>query len=155
VQPTIAAAICLAGRNCESHRGFLVETVKFGASQIGYQELVRSAAGGLGALAERADRHAFQALVDAGIPAQDPARAPLALALGRVAVRNPSFVLDALGQAADLDGTVLLLRDAFDMLEEDFDEERFFVTVRRAFWQAGADSETRRIANKLIAVLEF
>ena len=29
-----------------------------------------------------------------------------------------------------------LLREAFDLLEEDFDEERFFVTVRRAYWQA-------------------
>jgi HEAT repeat protein len=154
-QPTIAAAICLAGRNCESHRGFLIQTVKFAVSQIGFQELVRSAAGGLAALAERSDRQAFQALVDVGIPSQDPARAPIALALGRVAVRNPAFVLDSLAHVADLEGTVLLLRDAFDMFEEDFDEERFYVTVRRAFWEAPEKSALRTLANELIARLDF
>jgi hypothetical protein len=85
----------------------------------------------------------------------DPARSPVALALGRVAVRNPSFLLDALGTTGDLDGAVLVLRDAFDMLEEDFDEERFYVSVRRAYWQAPQGSETRTIGNKLITVLEF
>jgi HEAT repeat protein len=154
-QPIVAAAICLTGRNCESHRRFLVETLGFATREVGFQELVRGAATGLGALAENGDAAAFQALVESGVASRDPARAPVALAVGRVAVRNPAFVLDALGRLADPEGAILLLRDAFDMLEEDLDEERFYVAVRRAFWQSASDDATRRLANRLISVLEF
>ena len=41
------------------------------------------------------------------------------------------------------------------MLEEDFEEERFFVTVRRAYWAAAAGSPARKIAETLIQRLEF
>jgi HEAT repeat protein len=154
-QPVLAAAICLAGSNCDAHRQFLVDTLAFASRQIGYQDLLRSAARGLGALAERGDREAALALLDAGIPSDDPVRAPIALALGRVAVRNPALVLDLLERTSDLDRAILLLRDAFDMLEEDFEEERFFVAVRRAHWQAAEGSAARRVAEKLIGGLDF
>jgi HEAT repeat protein len=154
-QPILAAAICLIGSNCDAHRRFLVETLAFASRQIGYQDLLRSAARGLGALAERGDREAALALLEAGIPSEDPVRAPIALAFGRVAVRNPAFVLDLLERTADLDRAILLLRDAFDMLEEDFEEERFFVAVRRAHWQAPEGSAVRRVAEKLIGGLDF
>jgi HEAT repeat protein len=154
-QPVLAAAICLAGSNCDAHRRFLVDTLAFASRQIGYQDLLRSAARGLGALAERGDREAALALLDAGIPSDDPVRAPIALALGRVAVRNPALVLDLLERTSDLDRAILLLRDAFDMLEEDFEEERFFVAVRRAHWQAAEGSAARRVAEKLIGGLDF
>ena len=55
----------------------------------------------------------------------------------------------------DADGAVELLREAFDMLEEDFEEERFFAFVRRTYWQAAKDSPTRRVAESLIQRLEF
>lgn len=154
-QTVIAAAICLTGRNCESHRGFLAESLAFAAKQTGFQELLRGAATGLGALAERGDLVALQTLIDAGVAAQDPVRAPIALALGRTAVRNPAVVLTALEQSADPAAALLLLRDAFDMLEEDFDEETFFATMRRAYWQAAAGSPTRALVNRLMTVLEF
>ena len=48
-----------------------------------------------------------------------------------------------------------LLREAFDMLEEDMEEERFYVTVRRAYWAAAASSPARKIADILIQKLEF
>ncbi len=41
------------------------------------------------------------------------------------------------------------------MLEEDFEEERFFVTVRRAYWQAPAGSPARTVCETLIRKLEF
>ena len=44
---------------------------------------------------------------------------------------------------------------ALDMLEEDLEEERFYVTVRRAYWAAAAGSPARKIADLLIQKLEF
>ena len=40
-QPTIAAAICLLGVNCEAHENYLVETLKFADKNTGFQELLR------------------------------------------------------------------------------------------------------------------
>jgi hypothetical protein len=48
-----------------------------------------------------------------------------------------------------------LIREAFDMLEEDFEEERFYVAVRRAFWAAPENSPARRVADVLVQKLEF
>lgn len=155
LQPLVAVALCLLGRNCDSHRAFLQQTLLFASKQDGYQALFRSTALGLGALAERGDGEALRILFDAGAGADDTARAPIALALGRVAVRNPLFVLDTLASLAALDGPLELLRDAFDMLEEDFAEEQFYAAVRRAYWQAADQSATRRVANRLVSFLEF
>ena len=41
------------------------------------------------------------------------------------------------------------------MLEEDYEEERFFATVRRAYWQAPVGSPERKLADALIQALEF
>src|SRR5207248_8004175 len=48
-QPSIAAAICLIGVNCGSHQNYLIETLKFAAKNLGFQELLRGAASALGA----------------------------------------------------------------------------------------------------------
>jgi hypothetical protein len=56
---------------------------------------------------------------------------------------------------SDRDGVVALLRDAFDMLSEDFEEERFFVAVRQAYWAAAEGSPRRAVADFLIEKLEF
>ena len=48
-----------------------------------------------------------------------------------------------------------LLREAFDMLEEDYEEERFYVAVRRAYWQAPEGSQARLVCDTLIRKLEF
>ena len=65
------------------------------------------------------------------------------------------MMLKVLENDAIREPAIELLREAFDMLEEDFDEERFFATVRRAYWQAPADSPARRVADTLIQKLEF
>ncbi len=155
VQPSIAAAICLAGVNCQTHKGYLVDTVRFAVSNIGFQELLRPAVGGLAAIAAAGDEQALQALIDAGAPARDPARAPIALGLGLVAIRNPELMLRAAAAQQDPVPLVELLREAFDMLEEDFEEEQFFATVRRAYWQAADGTPARRAAGTLIQKLEF
>jgi hypothetical protein len=155
LQPPIAASICLLGSNCGSHVNYLLETLKFGIANPGYQELVRAAAAGLAALAVAGNKETLAALVELGGPTRDPERAAIALAVGRVALRNTALTLQVLeGQRDDTPGTELL-REAFDMLEEDFEEERFFVTVRRAYWAAADGSPARKIAGALIQRLEF
>ena len=73
------------------------------------------------------------------MPSRDPARAAIALALGAVALRNTPLMLKVLEAQADPKPAILLLGEAFDMLEEDLEEERFFVAVRRGYWAAPAE----------------
>jgi phosphoribosylformylglycinamidine cyclo-ligase len=136
LQPSIAAAICLLGSNCASHTAYLVETVRFSIVNPGYQDLLRAAAGGLAALALSGHAEAATILFERGAPTQDPQRAAIVLALGNIALRNTPLMLDVLEQQTDLHAATELLREAFDMLDEDFEEEQFFVTVRRAYWAA-------------------
>ena len=77
-QPTIAAAICLLGVNCGSHQNYLIETLKFANSiaNLGFQELLRGAAAGLGALAVAGGHdQAVDALFEVGIPSRTIRRA--------------------------------------------------------------------------------
>ena len=154
-QPSIAAGICLLGVNCSSHQGYLADSLKFAIKQIGYQELLRSSASGLAALAVAGNEEAMRTLIDLGAPTRDPARAAIALALGTIALRNTPLTLKVLERAENRDPALELLREAFDMLEEDYAEERFFATVRRGFWQAAAGSPARAVAEALIRKLEF
>lgn len=155
VQPMIAAGICLLGVNCGSHVGYLITTLRFSVKEVGYQELLRSAANGLAAVAVAGNTDALTALFDEGISSRDPARAPIALAVGTVAIRNPTLMLRWFESRADPGEASALLAEAFDMLEEHYEEERFFVTVRRAYWRAAEGSATRRVAAALIVKLEF
>jgi HEAT repeats len=154
-QPAIAAAICLLGVNCEAHRGFLVRSLTFAEDTAGFQSLVRSAAAALAPLAASGDREAASALVDVGIPSQDPARAPIALASATVAVRNPALLLALLESRTDRRGAVSLVAEGFDMLEEDYLEEQFFAAVRKAYWAAAEGSATRATAQEIIGTLDF
>lgn len=155
LQPSIAAAICLVGSNCGSHTGYLLETLRFALGNPGYQELLRATVRGLAALAIAGHENAAAALFERGVPSRDPERAAIALALGSVALRNTPLLLEVLEAQDDLAAAIELLREAFDMLEEDFEEERFFVAVRRAYWAAPAGSRGRTIADTLIQRLEF
>jgi HEAT repeat protein len=154
-QPAIAAAICLLGVNCDSHEGYLADTLRFSIANIGYQDLLRAAANGLAAVAVSGRENAAATLIEQGAPTSDPARAAIALALGTVALRNTSVLIKVLEKQTDLAPAAELLREAFDMLEEDFEEERFFVTVRRTYWQSPENSATRKVTTALIQKLEF
>jgi hypothetical protein len=154
-QPSIAAAICLLGLNCDAHHKFLAETLRYAVDTAGFQLLLRGAAHALGALATRGDQAALATLFDAGIPAADASRAPIALAIGAAAVRDPAATLRLLGERKDQTAAIELLRDAFDMLEEDFEEELFYVDVRRAYWGAPEGSTARNVAAAVIEKLEF
>lgn len=154
-QPAIAAAICLLGVNCESHEPYLQNTLKFAVANTGFQELVRGSAASLAALAVSGRESAAAELIRQGAPTRDPARAAIVLAVGTVALRNTPLMLRVLQGEGMLAPGAELLQEAFDMLEEDFEEERFFVSVRRAYWQAPAGSPARTVCETLMRKLEF
>ncbi|HZA37444.1 MAG TPA: HEAT repeat domain-containing protein [Vicinamibacterales bacterium] len=154
-QPAIAAAICLLGVNCEAHRGFLVRSLTFAKDTAGFQALVRSAAAALASLATSGDREAASALIDVGVPSQDPARAPIALASATLAVRNPALLIALLESRADRRAALSLVVEGFDMLEEDYLEEQFFAAVRKAYWAAPEGAATRATAQEIIGTLDF
>jgi hypothetical protein len=154
-QPAIAASICLLGVNCSSHAGYLADTLKFAISNIGFQELLRGSSSGLASLAAAGHEGALNTLFELGAPSRDPARAAIALSIGTVALRNIPLALKVLEKQKDPADALELLREAFDMLEEDYEEERFFVFVRKAYWQAPEGSPTRKAVEALIKKLEF
>ena len=154
-QPSIAAAICLLGVNCESHVSYLVDVLKFADKNEGFQEMLRGAAAGLGALAVAGRTEAAQALVEIGVPSRDPTRAPIALALATVALRNTPLMMGRFEKGADRDGTLVLVAEGFDMLEEDLDKERFFALTRRTYWESADGSPRRALMQTLIGKLDF
>jgi HEAT repeat protein len=155
-QPSVAAAICLLGVNCSSHQNYVIETLGFTAKNLGFQELLRSAAAGLSALGVAGHVEAVQALYDTGIPSQDDStRAPVALALGAVALRNTPLMMGVIEKRPDRDAALTLLAEGFDMLEEDLDKERFFALARRSYWDSSEGSPTRALMQRLIGKMEF
>jgi hypothetical protein len=155
-QPSISAAICLLGVNCDTHIGFLVETLKFSNTNAGFQELLRAAAAGLGALGVAGREAAIESLFAVGIPAKDDStRAPVALALATVALRKTPLAVSVLERAADRDASIALLAEGFDMLEEDLDKERFYAFARRTYWDSPEGSPGRALMQTLIGKLDF
>lgn len=154
-QPSVATGICLLGVNCESHEGFLVQTLRFADRNPGFQELLRSAATGLGALAINGRASAASALLDIGVPSRDPTRAPVALALAAIALRNTALLIPLLGALPDQTAALGLLAEGFDMLEEDLDKERFFAFVRRTYWGSQDGTSTKTLMQTLIRNLDF
>jgi len=159
-QPAIAAAICLLGVNCPAHTSYLVDTLTFTETTSGFQELARAAAAALGAIAvaspeEAARVRAADALFEIGIASREPVRPPVALAIGTVALRHVDLVLARLLRHPKRDAAIDLLSEAFDMLEEDLEKERFFMTVRRTYWGAPGETPMRALAQTLIGRLDF
>ena len=154
-QPAIAAAICMLGVNCGSHEKYLTDTLRFAIANAGFQDLLRATASALAGVAVNGHEDAAAALFELGAPTRDPARAAIVLAIGTVALRNTPLLLKVLDAQADLAPAADLLRESFDMLEEDFEEERFYVAVRRAYWAAAEGSKARKVADALIQKLEF
>ena len=155
-QPGISAALCLVGVDCEGREAFLKETLAFAAATDGYRSLLRGATQGLGLLAGAGRRSALEALFAVAVASRDAqVQESLALAVGRVALRAPLTLLDALETRAVPGVLVSLVLDAFDMLSEDVAEEQFYVEIRRAYWAAPDQSARRGAAEALIQGLEF
>jgi HEAT repeat protein len=154
-QPSIAAAICLLGVNCVSHLGYLVEALKFSDEHAGFQELLRTAAAGLSAVAVAGHPEAAESLIAVGVPSHDSTRAPVALALATVALRNTPLMMAMLEKHGDIENAIALLAEGFDMLEEDLDKERFFAVARRTYWASPESSPRRALMQALIGKLDF
>jgi len=72
-----------------------------------------------------------------------------------VALRNTPLLLKYLESRTDQDAAAGIVAESFDMLEEDLEEERFFVTVRKTYWAAPDGSATRKLCELLINKLDF
>ena len=104
----------------------------------------------------RATSRRSNAILEVGIPSVDPPRARLALGAGDD--RDQKHAADAV-VSRDLREPrcrqSILIAEGFDMLEEDYEEERFFAAVRRGYWKAAEGSATRKVGQALIDKLEF
>lgn len=154
-QPSVAAAICLLGLNCDVHERYIIDTLKFSDQNAGFQDLLRNAASALAVLGVAGHVEAVNALIEIGSPSREPTRAPVALALATVALRNTVLLLPVLEMRADCAAAIELLADGFDMLEEDLDKERFFALVRRTYWDSTEASPQRELMQTLIGKLDF
>lgn len=156
LQPIVSAAACLLGADCQNQTQYVLDALRYGAASGGAEQaLLRSAATAAAALSAAGRPGVLDALFEAGMPSVDPARAPIALAVGTVALRAPQRMLAALAGRDDLDGRLLLLRDAFDMLDEDLAEERFYALMRRTYWDERQPAGARSAAEAAIRMLEF
>ena len=93
--------------------------------------------------------------IDVGRRSEDPVRAPVTLAVGLAALRNTPLLLQTLEAIPEQDDAIGLLAEAFDMLEEDYEKERFFALARRTYWEAAEGSPARDLAQALIGKLDF
>jgi HEAT repeat protein len=154
-QPYVAAAICLLGVNCETHEKFLVDTLNFASTTTGFQPNLRAAAAGLAALAVSGRTQAAEALFTVGVPSKDPTRAPVSLAIATIALRRTPLVMTILQTHPKRDAAIELMAEGFDILEEDYEKERFFAFVRRTYWDSPENSPARELTRTLIGKLDF
>jgi HEAT repeat protein len=156
LQPAIAAAVCLLAAECTRQEDYLKKMLAFASADQTHTATLEAAANALTILAVAGKREALDTLFDVGVPTRDPVRGVMALAVGSVALRHPSIVLDVLDQRSDRDTAMLLLRDGFDELsEEDFGQEQFYVVLRQAYAASLAGSARHDLADALIKVLQF
>jgi hypothetical protein len=154
LQPIIAASICLVGLQCAEGETYLIDTLKASGEQGQSQEIVRAAVAGLGALALAGRTSAAEALLAVGNHSPDPVRAPIALAMATIALRNTPLALAMLEKTPSKDA-LALVAEGFDMLEEDFEKEQFFAFARKTYWSAPEGSPTRGLMQTLIGELDF
>ena len=156
VQPSVAAALCELGVDCAARTQYINGTLTAASRDESQARVAEAAAHALAVLAVAGKESALTALLDQGEAAAEPARSPIALAAGYVALRQPGVMLRAIQARAARPATLALLRDAFDILsDEDFERECFFADIRRLYWEASEGSAERQTAQAVIAALEF
>jgi HEAT repeat protein len=154
LRPIVAASLCLVGAQCAEQEKYLIDLLKSAAGNGEPQESVRADVTGLTALALAGRSSAAEALFDVGTHAPDPVRAPIALGVATIALRNPTFAFALFEKSASKE-VITLLGEGFDMLEEDFEKEQFFALARKTYWNAPEGSPTRALMQTLIGELDF
>jgi hypothetical protein len=147
------AARCLVGDSCVEQIAGLVSAAS--APKAKPSE-IRTAIDALAAVAQAQNQPALAALMNLATK-QSSLRDRVASAVASVALRQPDWTVSRLDAAdkATREAAILLLKDGFDSLEEDFAEEQFFAAVRAGFWRAAEGSSARTLAETLIQRLEF
>jgi HEAT repeat protein len=155
IQPAVSAAFCLLDTGCADEWQFLRSSWPAALARRDEDPFIRALTHAYGVLARFGHDEALSLLIDLGINESDRVRTAIALSLGTVALRTPQRVLRVAAKRSDLEAVAALLRDAFDMLSEDLEEEAFFVELRAAYWAAPDDSPVRHAAALLMNRLEF
>ena len=145
------AARCLLGETCAQHVTALITAAS--DTRVG---TVRGAVDALEAVAQNRNETALAALYKLGAQ-ENELRERMAVGIATVALRQPDWVVEWINRADDSTRATIttMLKDGFDSLEEDFDEEQFFASVRAGYWRATDGSSARSLAETLIQKLEF
>ena len=154
LQPVVSAAACMLGFDCQNQEQYIFQSLRVSATSDNRDSL-RSAARAAVALAMVGRLGAAEVLFDIGMGAAESVRAPVALALGTIALRRPDLMQMMLEKVERLEEALLLLRDAFDMLDEDFAEERFYMHLRDEYYTSGEGTATRTVTGLVARTLEF
>jgi hypothetical protein len=147
------AARCLVGENCAEQIAGLVSAASMPKAR---PSEIRTAIDALAAVAQSQNQPALAALMNLAAK-QTSLRDQVAGAVAEVALRQPDWTVARLDAAdkATREAAILMLKDGFDSLEEDFAEEQFFAAVRAGYWRAAEGSSGRTLAETLIQRLEF
>jgi HEAT repeat protein len=143
---------CLIGEMCAKNIAALAAAA---SSDEGRPATIRGAIDALEAVAQNRDQAALDALV--ALAKQTTLRERVAVSVASVALRQPDWIVERI-EAADeptRESVITMLKDGFDALDEDFNEEQFFAAVRAGYWRAADGSAGRTLAATLIQRLEF
>jgi hypothetical protein len=145
------AVRCLIGELCAPHIAALIT-----AASDTRTSTVRGAIDGLEAIAQNRNETALSGLYKLSSQGADM-RERVAVAIASVALRQPDWIVEWLNMTDDATraSVITMLKDGFDSLEEDFDEEQFFAAVRAGYWRAAEGAPARALASTLIQKLEF
>jgi hypothetical protein len=144
---------CLIGERCAENIAALVAAA---SSDEGRPSTIRGALDALEAVAQNRNQAALTALIALGMK-QSALRERVAVSVASVALRQPDWVVEQIGakDPSTRETVITMLKDGFDSLDEDFNEEQFFAAVRAGYWRAADGSEGRSLAATLIQRLEF
>jgi hypothetical protein len=144
---------CLIGEMCTENIAALVAAA---SSDEGRPSTIRGAIDALEAVAQNRNQAALTALITMGVK-QNALRERVAVSVASVALRQPDWVVEQIGAAdqSTRETVITMLKDGFDSLDEDFNEEQFFAAVRAGYWRVPDGSAMRALAATLIQRLEF